>query len=46
MRLPIQVRHEAAFELAKLMLWLEIEHREEEAAFPIDQIAPDAEGSP
>src|SRR4051812_39811686 len=44
MRLPIQVRHEAAFELAKLMLWLEDRMIEKKtAAVPIDQIAADAE---
>jgi hypothetical protein len=44
MRLPIEVRHEATFELAKLMLWLEDRMIEKKtAAVPIDQIAPDAE---
>ena len=44
MRLPIEVRHEAAFELAKLMLWLEDRMIEKKtAAVPIDEIAPDAE---
>ena len=44
MRLPIQVRHEAAFELAKLMLWLEDRMIEKKTSdVPIDQIAPDAE---
>lgn len=44
MRLPIQVRHEAAFELAKLSLWLEDRMIEKKtAAVPIDQIVPDAE---
>lgn len=43
-RLPIEVRHEAAFELAKLMLSLEDRMIEKKtAAVPIDQIAPDAE---
>ncbi len=44
MQLPIEVRHEAAFELAKLMLWLEDRMIEKKtAAVPIDEIAPDAE---
>ena len=44
MRLPIEVRHEAAFELAKLMLWLEDRMIEKKtAAVPIAQISPDAE---
>jgi hypothetical protein len=44
MRLPIEVRHEAAFELAKLILWLEDRMIEKKtAAVPIDEIAPDAE---
>jgi hypothetical protein len=44
MRLPIEVRHEAAFELAKLTLWLEDQMVEKKtAAVPIDQISPDTE---
>ncbi|HEY0872848.1 MAG TPA: hypothetical protein VGD94_05200 [Vicinamibacterales bacterium] len=44
MRLPIEVRHEAVFELARLMLWLEDRMIEKKtAAVPIEQIAPDAE---
>jgi hypothetical protein len=44
MRLPIEARHEAVFELAKLMLWLEDRIIEwKTATVPIDQIAPDAE---
>jgi hypothetical protein len=44
MRLPIEVRHEAAFELAQLMLWLEDRMIENKTAVVrIDQIEPDAE---
>jgi hypothetical protein len=44
MRLPIEVRHEAAFELAKLMLWLEdLMIEKKTATVPIDQIAREAE---
>ena len=43
-RLPIEARHEAAFELAKLTLWLEDRMIEKKtAAVPIDQISPDTE---
>jgi hypothetical protein len=43
-RRPIEVRHEAAFELAKLTLWLEDRMIEKKtAALPIDQISPEAE---
>lgn len=44
MRLPIEVRHEAVFELAKLTLWLEDRMIEKKtAAVPIDQISPATE---
>jgi hypothetical protein len=44
MRLPIEARHEAAFELAKLTLWLEDRMIEKKtAAVPIDQISPETE---